>query len=48
MVIFTDGGNGEDGKQPFVLDLKNEYKAILPEVPSDVSVTHLFIAYIFE
>lgn len=32
---WRDGGNGEDGKQTFVLDLKNEYKAILPEMPSE-------------
>ncbi|KAI7812705.1 mannosidase, alpha, class 1B, member 1b isoform X1 [Triplophysa rosa] len=30
----TLGDNTDDGKQPFVLDLKNEYKFILPEPPS--------------
>ncbi|XP_016332962.1 endoplasmic reticulum mannosyl-oligosaccharide 1,2-alpha-mannosidase-like [Sinocyclocheilus anshuiensis] len=29
------GENGYDGKQPFVVNLKNEYKSILPEPPSE-------------
>ncbi|XP_051749671.1 mannosidase, alpha, class 1B, member 1b isoform X1 [Ctenopharyngodon idella] len=29
------GGNRDDGKQSFVVDLKNEYRSILPEPPSE-------------
>lgn len=50
-LCFSDGVVGEnvyDGKQPFVVNLKNEYKAILPELPSEVSLTYLFLAFFLD
>ncbi|KAK2912109.1 hypothetical protein QQF64_028030 [Cirrhinus molitorella] len=34
------GENAYDGKQPFVVNLKNEYRSILPEPPSEKKNTH--------
>uniref|UniRef100_A0A673LRQ6 alpha-1,2-Mannosidase n=1 Tax=Sinocyclocheilus rhinocerous TaxID=307959 RepID=A0A673LRQ6_9TELE len=34
------GENGYDGKQPFVVNLKNEYRSILPELPSEKKDYH--------
>ncbi|RXN10411.1 endoplasmic reticulum mannosyl-oligosaccharide 1,2-alpha-mannosidase-like protein [Labeo rohita] len=34
------GENAYDGKQPFVVNLKNEYRSILPELPSEKKDYH--------
>ncbi len=50
-LCFSDGVVGEnvyDGKQPFVVNLKNEYKYNLPEPPSEVSLTYLYLAFFLD
>lgn len=50
-LCFSDGVVGEnvyDGKQPFVINLKNEYKSILLEPPSEVSLTYLYLAFFLD
>lgn len=37
------GENDGEGKQPFVIELENQGKPLLPEPPSEVSVAHLFL-----
>uniref|UniRef100_A0A8C1WYM9 alpha-1,2-Mannosidase n=1 Tax=Cyprinus carpio TaxID=7962 RepID=A0A8C1WYM9_CYPCA len=42
------GENGYDGKQPFVVNLKNEYRSIPPELPSEKKDYHRRGAHVLQ